>query len=552
LESLRSGGFGETSPLEATTVLCSAGPLQASALGRWAWAAAAGLIVLISLAPLLIVDVPAVLDYPNHLARFFILAHPQDPILGKMYAPHWAVLPNLGMDVLGRMLLSIVPPHVGGRILLGLSLLAPLAGAVVYARAAFGRWTWWSLGAGTIAFNGIFILGFMNFLLALGVALAGAAAWRVWRQGDRRTVVALGGAVVSLTAFFCHLLGFAYFAVLIAADEAEALLRLRKAGQLTWRHALSSAGLLAAALGPTLAVYVVSRRPTSGGDWIAWCWGAKSLQWLMPFMGYDRWATVATAIILCSLIVLVWRRSQRAGGAALALAVLGGGYLAAPFAAAGGTFVDSRLPLMAALLLFAGLAPRLSRRAGVAVGLAFALVIVGRSAHVATNWQGRARDLADLRASLAYVEPGSKILPARTDWPVNPPPRDGRILPNVAPLDEHLGSIAVIERHAFWPLLFADPSQQPLRVRPPYARIAQSTNPATAPWRYLSGDRPPAEGIARFPWLADWRAHFDYVLLMGPKAPPGGTPSGLTLIRAGDMASLYRVRRPPAPGLSPA
>jgi hypothetical protein len=330
LESLRSGGFGETSPLEATTVLCSAGPLQASALGRWAWAAAAGLIVLISLAPLLIVDVPAVLDYPNHLARFFILAHPQDPILGKMYAPHWAVLPNLGMDVLGRMLLSIVPPHVGGRILLGLSLLAPLAGAVVYARAAFGRWTWWSLGAGTIAFNGIFILGFMNFLLALGVALAGAAAWRVWRQGDRRTVAALGGAVISLTAFFCHLLGFAYFAVLIAADEAEALLRLRKAGQLTWRHALSSAGLLAAALGPTLAVYVVSRRPTSGGDWIAWCWGAKSLQWLMPFMGYDRWATVATAIILCSLIVLVWRRSQRAGGAALALAVLGGGYLAAP------------------------------------------------------------------------------------------------------------------------------------------------------------------------------------------------------------------------------
>jgi len=223
------------------------------------------------------------------------------------------------------------------------------------------------------------------------------------------------------------------------------------------------------------------------------------------------------------------------------LVILGLAYLAAPFAAGGGTFVDTRFPLMFALLLFAGLTPQAPRRASVAIGLTLALVMVGRSAHVAANWQGRAHDLADLRASLAYVEPGSKILPARMDWPVYPPPKDGRILPNVAPLDDHLGAIAVIERRAFWPLLFADPNQQPLAVKPPYQRIAQSSNPATAPWRLLFNDPPSTGARANYPWLAHWRADFDYVLLMGPKSPPGRTPSGLVLVRAGEAASLYRI-----------
>jgi hypothetical protein len=495
---------------------------------------------MISLAPFLVVDVPAVLDYPNHLARFYILAHPDDANLARMYAPHWAILPNLGVDVLGGALLSVLPPDVGGRILLALSLLAPLAGTAVYARAAFGRWTWWSLGAGVITFNAIFFLGFMNFLLALGLALAGAGAWRIWRRGERKLIAPVGGLLVGLAAFFCHILGFAYFAVLIAADEVEALLRLRKEGRLTWRHTLSVAALLAATLGPTLVLYVVTHQASAAGDGLAWRWSAKVLQLVTPFMTYDKPATIVTAAVVGSIIILVWRRSQRAEGVGLGLAMVGALYLVAPSAAAGGTFVDTRLPLMAALLLFAGLAPRLSARAAVAVGVAFTLLIVGRSAHVAANWQGRARDLADLRAGLAYVEPGSKILPARTAYPDSTFSGRGRVLPNVAPLNEHLGALAVIERHAFWPLLFADPSQQPLVVTPAYADVALPLGFIT-PWEDLA-DQPRASsqpGEQRY--LTNWRARFDYVLLLGPSAPTGSTPRGLTLLHAGDAASVYRI-----------
>jgi hypothetical protein len=42
------------------------------------------------LAPLAVVDVPPLLDYPNHLARAYVLAHgQQDAQLSQMYAPHW-------------------------------------------------------------------------------------------------------------------------------------------------------------------------------------------------------------------------------------------------------------------------------------------------------------------------------------------------------------------------------------------------------------------------------------------------------------------------------
>ena len=273
---------------------------------------------------------------------------------------------------------------------------------------------------------------------------------------------------------------------------------------------------------------------------MVWRWAAKLAQWLIPFMTYDTWVTVATAAIVCGLAVLLWRKAERAEGATLALAALGVLYLIAPFAAAGGTYVDSRLPLMAALLLFAGLAPQPSARAGPAIAAALALLIIGRVALVANAWAGRALDLADLRAELAYLPTGAKLLPAQTEFPAGQDAVRGRALPRFTRLDDELAGVALIERRAFWPLLFADPSQQPVIVRPPYDRLAQSLG-VSAPWRDLFAQPATPADLAQFGYLADWRARFDYVLLVGP--PPARTPPGLVVVRGAEAVSLYRVVR---------
>ena len=86
---------------------------------KWALA----LLCLILLVPLTLVDVPPLLDYPNHLARAVVLASAEtDPILSSMYTPRWAIIPDLGIDLVLPPLLHVLPTHLAGRIVVGLGL----------------------------------------------------------------------------------------------------------------------------------------------------------------------------------------------------------------------------------------------------------------------------------------------------------------------------------------------------------------------------------------------------------------------------------------------
>jgi hypothetical protein len=91
-----------------------------------AWPAAVFGLCVVLLAPLLIVDVPPLLDYPNHLARVFVLASlPRDPTLARFYTAHWSIIPNLSLDLAGPPLLHILPVHVVGRLLIAAAVLLP-------------------------------------------------------------------------------------------------------------------------------------------------------------------------------------------------------------------------------------------------------------------------------------------------------------------------------------------------------------------------------------------------------------------------------------------
>ena len=63
------------------------------------WCLTALAVCLALVAPFFAVDVPPVLDYPNHLARLYVLAFgASDPVLRTMYAPHWQIVPNHAID----------------------------------------------------------------------------------------------------------------------------------------------------------------------------------------------------------------------------------------------------------------------------------------------------------------------------------------------------------------------------------------------------------------------------------------------------------------------
>ena len=510
----------------------------------WRWLLAAALLVIVLLAPFVLVDVPPVLDYPNHLARYFVLAHPDDPVLSRMYETRWAILPNLGMDALGAALLRVTDLHVGGRILLAVSLLAPVLGAVMYHRAVFREWSWWPLASGLVAYNGAFFLGFMNFLLALGLALMAAAIWIALQRRNMRLVQVACGALSAAVLFFCHIFGVVFFAVLIGTHEASLLWGRYKSSALVARDVVITALAGAAALSPALVLYFLSPLNAGAASVGEWKGLAKLWRILAPFMTTSAELTLITGIAVLSLLILFRRKLECAPGLPLAMAALLVAFVAAPSSLKGGTFVDLRFAMMMGLLLFAGVQPRLTAREDAFVAFAVGFLIAIRSFHIGSTWIDHRQDLADVRAAIAKVEPGSRVLAARgrPGHIVGNEPEE-RALPGIYRLDGHLAALLISERKAFFPLLFADPAQQPLTVKAPFDRIAQPlVEPAEWPW--LSEQPLSSDAQLRARYLAQWPRDFDYVLLIDAPAD-AQPPPALSPLYSGTYARLYRVNRPP-------
>src|SRR5690349_9210690 len=69
------------------------------------------------LTPIWIVAFPPLLDYPNHLARSFVLAHLNDPAFtfSQFYRSDWGAYPYLGMDASLAVLGRAFPIETAGR-----------------------------------------------------------------------------------------------------------------------------------------------------------------------------------------------------------------------------------------------------------------------------------------------------------------------------------------------------------------------------------------------------------------------------------------------------
>jgi hypothetical protein len=496
--------------------------------------------------------VPPLLDYPNHLARMYVLAFgAHDPILSRMYEQHWAIIPNLAIDLVLPELLKLLPIYLAGRVVLGVTLLLPLAGAIVYHRVAFGVRSYWPLVAALAAYNALFIFGFMNFLLALGMALLAAAGWLRWRERHPAWVTAFA-TLASVAIFFMHLFGLVFLAVLLGAEELATYWRKRRTSGAGWPHLLRRAAMGAITFAPPVVLCLLAPlNHLDGGVMYRPLWH-KLYGLTEPFLAYDGFADGVTGgVFLCGLhLAFLQRRLRASAGIGLALSVLFVAYLVCPFVMKQTAFIDARFPIMLGLLLFAGLRPvALSPPARIAIAAALALILVGRTASVAEVWLDHNRDLAEFRRVIAAVAPGSRVLVVSVD-PQDAPDywagvRRGRGMPGFFRLDFHLPALLTIERHAFFPYLFTVAAKQPLSVTPPFDRISV---PEGQPpdWQSLVVGYN-VHPVTPAPYLANWQRTYDDVLLLNAGGAGDLThylPDRLALIAATDVAALFRIRHP--------
>ena len=276
----------------------------------------------------------------------------------------------------------------------------------------FGRRSLWPLASAIVACNGLFFLGFLNFQITLGLALLAAAGWHAWSH--RWPIAAtLGGAVVATALFFCHIFGLGFFGLLAGSQELAVLRARHRSGRPLLGHCVRRGAMLAIVFAAPVALYLRSPLREIGSAPVARSWAGKLYVALDPFAHYLNRVTLLTAALVALAVYLLARsRLLRAGpGTLFALAVLALVYVAAPTDVKSTGLVDARFPVMAGFLLFAGFAPAsVPPVTGAVVAALLATAFIVRTDATALVWRQQVHDVAGMRAAIAPVEAGARVL----------------------------------------------------------------------------------------------------------------------------------------------
>jgi len=484
--------------------------------GRGFWLIFAALLALAAL-PVFRAELPPLFDYPNHLARMYLLLHLADSeTLRRFYELGWEPVPNLAMDAIVPLLASLVPLAWAGKLFAVATIGLLAGGAALLHRAARGGWSLWPLAAFLFLFTRSFLWGFLNYLFGLGLALVALAAWLALARRPLAARLAVS-AGFALAIYFCHLMACAVYGVLVLGSELELAWRERSAGAGLRRLALAGLPFL-----PVLALFLLA--PGAGGE-IHFGRPARKLDLLFGvFDNYDRVFDVACFVLLALLAAVAYGRRLLCvvPGLRGALLLLGATYLLTPAQIMTASAVDHRLPPALALVLAAATAaPRLGPRARRAIALGLLALFMVRMGVIAVVWERAGGVYGPLLAALDRVPEGGRLAVAY--------PSDAFNFERYP--KTHLPALAVVRRRAFVPTLFAYRGQQLLRLTAAGERLAAAAPPDRL-WAALASGAAPAE-----------LREFDAVVVLARRPldlPPN--PALEPLVLEPDFA-IYTIRR---------
>jgi hypothetical protein len=469
-----------------------------------------GIVILASmlLAPIWLVAFPPLLDYPNHLARAFVLAHVNDAHFSfrNFYRADWGAYPYLGMDASLAVLGRIFPIETAGRVYLSLCVLALPGAAWFFLRQAQPKSDAAFLWALLIAYNVFFLEGFLNFDLSIAVGFVALGVWLRWLGGPSR-----GRWIAALVAFtalyFTHLIGFVIAGLVIAAYLA------------VWRRSFFYwlwSGALAL---PGIAFYLRSSRVGLGVSEVVFHgWNEKIGSLEMIVHGY--WPAldwISFAALVVWFVAAWWRNPEfRLEYKWVAVAAfLFALFWVIPWSWGEGSDLDIRvLPFLFVIILATA---SVGRRARILAAIPL-LLFFARTVSVTQHFREAQPDLDGLARSFNVV------------------PRDALVLPIVEgdedPIERpftHFWAYGVIRRGWFSPYLMDAPGETPMRI------IHDSYTPDGF-WD-LTYDAPP-----------DWQqvqSDYDYVWAYDvQKFSDQLTQIGEPIYTSGSL-TVYRIRKGP-------
>ena len=493
-------------------------------------------VAILAAVPLLWPRIPPLLDLPSHMASYHVaLSLARSPLLQRYFDFHWALIGNLGVDLLIMPLGRLVGVELGTKLIVIMIPIATAIGFLLVARQGHGRLPATALAAVPLAYNYPLLFGFVNYNLSLAIALPAFAWWLALSDGGRWRTRALAFAAIAAAVWLAHAIGWAMLCVLCGASSLQRRIAAGERLHLVLLHtALDCLPLLT----PLLLIIAA---PSSGrlaangffepftiAKWLATVFRDR---WLV----FDLACAAAVGVLLCATIVRVGglRWQPRLAWPAAALFIL---FLLAPNSINGSYFVSARIaPYVLAMAVLAidarALAPARQGLLAMATALFLVIRIVG---HTASFWlydQAYTRNLA----ALDHIPPGSATLTfARI------PCKSG--LDNwYNPRLYHLPGMAVVRRDAFVNATWAISGLQLLTVHFPQAGPYQ-TDPSEMVYTTPCSDEA-ATSLSTAMTQAPLAA-FDQLWLLDVPRPFWPRDRRFRLLWSTDESAVFAIARP--------
>lgn len=489
------------------------------------------LLVLLMAVPLLYPTVPPLIDLPGHMGRYAVEIAPADSSLHSHFRFDWALIGNLGIDLLIIPVAKLFGLELGTKlIVLAIPPLTAL-GLLLIAREAHG-----GLLPATaplalpLAYGYPFQFGFVNFCLAMALALLAFALWLRLERTDRPHLRTLLFVPVGLILWVCHTYGWAFLGLLVFGHAIAG--EAKRSG--TVIRKLWHIGLTCLPLFPPVLLMLLWREgdDVAGmtGDWFNLI--AKAI-YLSDMMVNERtiWDRLAFVLLWMIALIGLFRRGFSASYSLTIIAtLLIATFFLLPRILLGSAYADMRLAPFALAMALIAIRPLVEdpRKAGWIALAALAFLSMRLALQTAT-YVRLDRIWAEQLVALDHVETGSTIFafamlncqssayPSRLD---------------------HVSALAMGRKDVFvngqWDMAGAQ-----------LLRITKDDAPGFVadPSQISRPDGCRQPGQYRFPQVMDKipYAAFDYVWLMDIEKSQWPSRPELQQVWHGDRVVLYRV-----------
>jgi len=474
-------------------------------------------------------------DLINHFSRVWILLHYSNTsVIHAFYRVTWHAVPNMALDIFGFVVGHFLSLDLASKLFVALAMFANLIGVAHLHHTVHGRWTIWTLIAAPLMFSRLLLVGFVNYLFGIGLALNAIAFQIALRERPVARFAVLTG--FALATYFSHLFAFGLLGVTVFGIELKEFWASR--GPLGER--LRQAVLAMLPFVPAIAIFLwVTPHGDVGGSMRFHTLLGRMTAFGTPIL-YDPPTDILmyAGLMVAVVVAVAGRRKIRIywplAAAGLVLFLL---QLVVPFSIMTSTNVDQRIPLFIYLLAIAAVDAAPVDAVGQAAFAAILLVVIGvRVWTVDARWRAFDAIYTSVDDTLSAVPAGAKLACA---FPMAR--LDHASAPAITVFQ--LPVRAVVQNAGFVQTVYALPLQDTVVLTDTYRSLTDATENDRIWQAFAEPVRTPAELQNRLAESTSLR-RYDYIVFVDNLGQPRVHPMPwMKLTATGSYSQVYRIAK---------